>query len=160
MPAGTPVQVRLQRDELNAIDQRRRNQPDPPTRGCELRKLIRAALFDRSSHNDDEGSRSSRKSESWPSTKRVWSAKYQINSREFLRFELRRERTRAVVDIRRWHRGPDDSERGTEEGFAISASHLPAIIDPLGAALAEAVLANNERPQAATLTRSAGGTAS
>jgi hypothetical protein len=55
MPAGTPVQVRLQRDELEAIDQRRRNQPNPPTRGSELRKLIRAALFDStSSRNKDE----------------------------------------------------------------------------------------------------------
>jgi hypothetical protein len=45
MPAGTPIQVRLQRDELDALDRRRRKQANPPTRGSELRKLIRAVLL-------------------------------------------------------------------------------------------------------------------
>jgi hypothetical protein len=58
MPAGTPIQVRLQGEELAALDRRRREQPNPPSRGSELRKLIRAVLLD--SHN--EGRSQNRKS--------------------------------------------------------------------------------------------------
>jgi hypothetical protein len=46
MPAGIPIQVRLQREELDALDRRRRTQSNPPTRGSELRKLIRSILLD------------------------------------------------------------------------------------------------------------------
>jgi hypothetical protein len=45
MPAGTPVQLRLQDDELSALDLRRRQQLNPPTRSQELLKLIRPILL-------------------------------------------------------------------------------------------------------------------
>lgn len=54
MPVGTPIQVRLQNEELDALDRRRRKQPNPPTRGSELRKLIRAVLLG-SAPSHDEG---------------------------------------------------------------------------------------------------------
>jgi hypothetical protein len=58
MPAGTPIQVRLRREELDALDSRRRQQSNPPTRGSELRKLIRAVLLDAASpHNEGEDGR-------------------------------------------------------------------------------------------------------
>jgi hypothetical protein len=47
MPAGTPVQVRLQDRERNALDEYRREFPNPPTRGQAARDLIRCALTDR-----------------------------------------------------------------------------------------------------------------
>jgi hypothetical protein len=53
MPAGTPIQVRLQREELEALDHRRRKQLNPPTRGSELRKLIRAALLAGASSHEE-----------------------------------------------------------------------------------------------------------
>jgi hypothetical protein len=40
----TSIQVRLQKDELDAIDHYRRKKSDPPTRGKALRELARAAL--------------------------------------------------------------------------------------------------------------------
>jgi hypothetical protein len=49
MPAGTPVQLRLQDDELTALDLRRRRQSNPPTRSQELLKLIRPILLDSAS---------------------------------------------------------------------------------------------------------------
>jgi hypothetical protein len=55
MPAGTPIQVRLQGEELAALDRRRREQPNPPSRGSELRKLIRAVLLDATPlHNEGD----------------------------------------------------------------------------------------------------------
>lgn len=47
MPAGTPVQVRLQDQERDALDQYRREFPNPPTRGQAARDLIRRALTER-----------------------------------------------------------------------------------------------------------------
>ncbi len=52
MSAGTPIQVRLQRDELDILDRYRREQPDPPTRGKALRELARAALRSSTSSHD------------------------------------------------------------------------------------------------------------
>lgn len=54
MSAGTPIQVRLQSEELDALDRRRRKQPNPPTRGSELRKLIRAVLLGPSHDEGDD----------------------------------------------------------------------------------------------------------
>ena len=45
MTAGTPVQVRLQDDELSALDSYRREKPNPPSRGRALRELAQKALF-------------------------------------------------------------------------------------------------------------------
>ena len=45
MSAGTPVQVRLQDDELDALDRYRREKSNPPTRGRALRELTRVALY-------------------------------------------------------------------------------------------------------------------
>jgi hypothetical protein len=53
MPAGTPVQLRLQDDELNALDLRRRKQSNPPTRSQELLKLIRPILLEGAFSNDE-----------------------------------------------------------------------------------------------------------
>jgi hypothetical protein len=47
MPAGTPVQVRLQDIERDALDRYRREFPNPPSRGQAARELIRRALDDR-----------------------------------------------------------------------------------------------------------------
>jgi hypothetical protein len=47
MPAGTPVQVRLQDDERDALDQYRREFLNPPSRGQAARDLIRRALNER-----------------------------------------------------------------------------------------------------------------
>jgi len=44
MPAGTPVQVRLQDEEREALDSYRREQPNPPSRAAAARELIRYAL--------------------------------------------------------------------------------------------------------------------
>jgi hypothetical protein len=53
MPAGTPVQLRLHHEELEALDRLRRKQSNPPTRSQELLKLIRAVLLDSaSSHHE------------------------------------------------------------------------------------------------------------
>ena len=77
----------------------------------------------------------------------IWLGEHQINAREFLRVELRR----AVVDIRRWRRTPDGTAQPTGKGFAISVRHLPAIVDLLSAALAEApAIATNGGTQAPT----------
>jgi hypothetical protein len=53
MPTGTPIQVRLQSAELDALDRRRRKQTNPPTRSSELRKLIRAVLLGSTSSQDE-----------------------------------------------------------------------------------------------------------
>jgi hypothetical protein len=53
MPVGTPIQVRLQSAELDALDRRRRKQTNPPTRSSELRKLIRAVLLGSTSSQDE-----------------------------------------------------------------------------------------------------------
>jgi hypothetical protein len=45
MPAGTPIQVRLQDDELGALDSYRRERLNPPSRGRALRELAHIALF-------------------------------------------------------------------------------------------------------------------
>jgi hypothetical protein len=47
MPAGTPVQVRLQDPERDALDQYRREFCNPPSRGQAARELIRRALNER-----------------------------------------------------------------------------------------------------------------
>jgi hypothetical protein len=47
MPAGTPVQVRLQDEERDALDRYRREFSNPPSRGQAARDLIRRALSDR-----------------------------------------------------------------------------------------------------------------
>jgi hypothetical protein len=44
MAAGTPVQVRLQDEERDALDNYRRKKPNPPSRGQAARELIRRAL--------------------------------------------------------------------------------------------------------------------
>ncbi len=44
MPAGTPVQVRLQDDERDALDRYRREHVNPPSRAAAARELIREAL--------------------------------------------------------------------------------------------------------------------
>jgi metal-responsive CopG/Arc/MetJ family transcriptional regulator len=41
---GTPVQVRLHKDLLNALDAFRREQQNPPSRAQAARELIRKAL--------------------------------------------------------------------------------------------------------------------
>jgi hypothetical protein len=41
MPAGTPVQVRPQDDELGALDSYRREKLNPPSRSRALRQLLR-----------------------------------------------------------------------------------------------------------------------
>jgi hypothetical protein len=55
MSVGTPVQRRLQNDELEALDRRRRKQSNPPTRSQELLKLIRPILLDVVSSQGDGG---------------------------------------------------------------------------------------------------------
>ena len=44
MAAGTPVQVRLQDDELSALDSYRRGKLNPPSRSRALRELANFAL--------------------------------------------------------------------------------------------------------------------
>jgi hypothetical protein len=44
MPVGTPIQVRLQDDELGALDSYRRKKANPPSRSRALRELARIAL--------------------------------------------------------------------------------------------------------------------
>jgi hypothetical protein len=44
MSTGHPVQARLKPDELSDLDEWRRSQPNPPTRGGALRKLVSIAL--------------------------------------------------------------------------------------------------------------------
>jgi hypothetical protein len=44
MPAGYPLQVRLQPEELSAVDEYRRSYTNPPSRGEAVRRLTRAAL--------------------------------------------------------------------------------------------------------------------
>jgi hypothetical protein len=44
MPAGTPVQVRLQDDELGALDSYRRKKLNPQSRSKALRELAHIAL--------------------------------------------------------------------------------------------------------------------
>jgi hypothetical protein len=44
MVAGTPVQVRLQDDELSALDRYRREKLNPPSRSRALRELAHIAL--------------------------------------------------------------------------------------------------------------------
>jgi hypothetical protein len=81
--------------------------------------------------------RSRKPSQSWPSARLVWSEDHPINTHEFARIELRQQKTRTVVDVRRWLRQPDGTTRPTARGFAVSVGHLPAIIDLLNAALAK-----------------------
>jgi hypothetical protein len=60
MSAGTPIQVRLQKDELDVLDRYRREQPDPPTRSRALKELARAALrSSTSSHDESDDARAS-----------------------------------------------------------------------------------------------------
>jgi hypothetical protein len=44
MSAGYPLQVRLQREELSAVDEYRRSYTNPPSRGEAVRRLTRAGL--------------------------------------------------------------------------------------------------------------------
>jgi hypothetical protein len=44
MPAGTPIQVRLQDEELQALDDYRREKLNPPSRSRALRELANFAL--------------------------------------------------------------------------------------------------------------------
>jgi hypothetical protein len=44
MSAGHPVQARFKPNELNDLDEWRRSQPNPLTRGGALKKLVRIAL--------------------------------------------------------------------------------------------------------------------
>ena len=53
MSAGTPIQVRLQKEELDVLDRYRRQQPNPPTRGTALKELARAALRSSTSAHDE-----------------------------------------------------------------------------------------------------------
>jgi hypothetical protein len=50
MSVGKPVQVRLQDDELCALDSYRRAKLNPPSRGRALRELARIALLGSGSH--------------------------------------------------------------------------------------------------------------
>jgi hypothetical protein len=54
MPAGTPVQVRLQDPERDALDQYRREFTNPPSRGQAARELIRRALDERGASVSNE----------------------------------------------------------------------------------------------------------
>jgi hypothetical protein len=45
MPAGTPVQVRLTDEELEALDSFRREQRNPPSRAQAIRQLTRAVVM-------------------------------------------------------------------------------------------------------------------
>ena len=47
MPIGTPVQVRFSDDERDALDNYRREKPNPPSRAQAAKELIRRALKDR-----------------------------------------------------------------------------------------------------------------
>jgi Transcriptional Coactivator p15 (PC4) len=102
-----------------------------------------------------------KRSQSWPSAGLVWSEDHPINTHEFVRVELRQQKTRAVVDVRRWLTQLDGTTRPTQKGFAISVNHLPAIIDLLSAALAKVTAtpaaANNELAKTATPPRSVSG---
>jgi hypothetical protein len=51
MPAGTPVQVRFSDEELNALDNYRCEQRNPPSRAQAIRELTRVGLM--SSETDD-----------------------------------------------------------------------------------------------------------
>jgi Transcriptional Coactivator p15 (PC4) len=75
---------------------------------------------------------------STPSTKLIWSSEFEINSREFLRAELRGYTKQIVLDLRRWFKPLDSAERPTGRGFAISAHHLSALKALIGAAVARA----------------------
>jgi hypothetical protein len=44
MPPGTPIQLRLPEEELDALDQYRRKFSNPPSRGRAARELVRCAL--------------------------------------------------------------------------------------------------------------------
>jgi hypothetical protein len=56
MSQGTQVQVRLQHDVLGVLDDYRRKQPNPPSRGKALRDLARDALRRAmSSHDGSSG---------------------------------------------------------------------------------------------------------
>jgi hypothetical protein len=46
MAIGTPVQVRLQNEELHALDEFRRQHANPPSRAAAGRELIRRALIE------------------------------------------------------------------------------------------------------------------
>jgi len=41
---GTPIQVRMQREPLDAVDEWRRKQPDLPSRAEAIRRLVEQAL--------------------------------------------------------------------------------------------------------------------
>jgi hypothetical protein len=47
MPTGTPIQIRLQDEEREALDQYRRQQSNPPSRASAARELIRYGLNQR-----------------------------------------------------------------------------------------------------------------
>jgi hypothetical protein len=60
MPAGVPVQVRLQREELDALDRRRCAQSNPPSRAQAILELLRVGLMNGETtrpadHADGEG---------------------------------------------------------------------------------------------------------
>lgn len=44
MASGYPLQVRLEKDEVDAIDRYRRTQDNPPSRARAVRELIHLAL--------------------------------------------------------------------------------------------------------------------
>jgi hypothetical protein len=68
----------------------------------------------------------------------VWSTEFQINTRESLRVELRRLKTRFTLELRRWFKPPDGIVRPTERGFAISARHVQVLNVLIKAAIAHA----------------------
>jgi hypothetical protein len=57
----------------------------------------------------------------------LWTAEHNINGGECLRAELRRKRTRVVLDLRRWFNTENGVSQSTKKGFAISVRHLPQI---------------------------------
>lgn len=73
--------------------------------------------------------------ETRPASALVWSAAFQINSREFLRAELRLHNKRLVLDLRRWVKPPDGAALPTGRGVAISARHLSSLDGLVGAAI-------------------------
>jgi len=60
MPAGHPVQPRFQQHELQALDDWRRAQPNPPTRSAALKTLAFIAMRG-AAQVEDEDKRASKK---------------------------------------------------------------------------------------------------
>jgi hypothetical protein len=71
-------------------------------------------------------------------TRLLWTDEHHINNRECLRAELRKGKTHAALDLRRWSKPPAGLARPTDRGFAIAVRHLLAVRALLDAAIAQA----------------------